>query len=114
IAPGGYHLTFDNQGVAALNEGTPVNGVRPAADVTFRSLARTFGGQTTVVILTGMGSDGLSGALEIHKFGGKVVAQDEKSSIVYGMPRQVVEANLTEYVATPALLGAFLAERARQ
>ena len=109
IAPGGYHLTFDKMGVAALNEGPPVNGVRPAADVTFQSLAQTFGQQIIVVVLTGMGNDGFVGAREIHQFGGKVIAQDEKSAVIFGMPRQIIESNLAEHVATPEMLGVYLA-----
>lgn len=111
IAPGGYHLIFDSDGVAILSEGPTVNGVRPAADVTFQSLAEPFGAQTAVVILTGMGSDGYAGAREIHKYGGRILAQDEKSSVVFGMPRRIVESNLAEFVAAPDSLGAYLADR---
>ena len=111
VAPGGFHLTFDSQGVAALNEGPPVNGVRPAADVTFQSLARSFGPRITAAVLTGMGNDGFAGAKEIQRQGGRIVAQDEKSAVVFGMPRRVIESNLAEYVACPEMLGLYLAER---
>lgn len=114
IAPGGYHLVFDDEGVALLSEGPTVNGVRPAADVTFQSLAEPFGAQTTVVILTGMGSDGYAGARQIHKYGGRILAQDEKSAVVFGMPRRIVESNLAEYVAPPDSLGAYVADRVIQ
>lgn len=111
IAPGGYHLTFDSQGCAMLNEGPAVNGVRPAADVTFRSLAKHFGPQTTAVVMTGMGSDGFAGAMEIHQQGGRILAQDEESAVVFGMPRRIVESNLAEYVASPELLAAYVAKQ---
>lgn len=111
LAPGGFHLTFDRHGVASLNEGPTVNGVRPAADVTFNSMAAAFGARMTVVVLTGMGNDGFVGATEIHRRGGRILAQDEKSAVVFGMPRRIVESNMAEYVATPALLGAYLADK---
>lgn len=111
IAPGGYHLTFDSQGCAMLNEGPAVNGVRPAADVTFHSLAEHFGPQLTAVVMTGMGNDGFAGAMEIHKQGGRILAQDEQSAVVFGMPRRIVESNLAEYVASPEMLAAYVAKQ---
>lgn len=111
LAPGGYHLTFDRHGVASLNEDPTVNGVRPAADVTFQSLAKTFGPRIIVAVLTGMGNDGFVGATEIHRNGGRIIAQDEKSAVVFGMPRRIVESNLADYVASPGKLGAYLAEK---
>ncbi len=111
IAPGGYHLTFDSQGYAMLNEGPAVNGVRPAADVTFSSLAEHFGSQITAVVMTGMGNDGFAGAIEIHQQGGRILAQDEQSAVVFGMPRRIVESNLAEYVASPGMLAAYVAKQ---
>ena len=111
IAPGGYHLTFDSQGCAVLNEEPAVNGVRPAADVTFSSLAEHFGPQITAVVMTGMGNDGFAGAMEIHQQGGRILAQDEQSAVVFGMPRRIVESNLAEYVASPELLAAYVAKQ---
>ncbi|MFZ1755408.1 MAG: chemotaxis response regulator protein-glutamate methylesterase [Caldilineaceae bacterium] len=114
VAPGGYHLTFDEKGVATLNEGPTINGVRPSADVTFRSLAQNFASQITAVILTGMGQDGFAGSKEIRRRGGRVLAQDERSAVVFGMPRKIIESNLAEYVASPAQLGAYLGEQVVQ
>jgi len=111
LAPGGHHLVFDRHGVASLNEDPTVNGVRPAADVTFLSLAKTFGPRTIVAVLTGMGNDGFVGATEIHRNGGRIIAQDEKSAVVFGMPRRIVESNLADYVSSPGMLGAYLAEK---
>jgi len=111
VAPGGYHLTFDRQGVATLEEGPVVNGVRPAADVTFRSLAQHFGPRIIAVVMTGMGCDGFAGAQDIHRHGGRILAQDEQSAVVFGMPRRIVEANLAEYVSSPALLAAYAAKQ---
>lgn len=111
VAPGGYHLKFDRQGVAMLNEGPVVNGVRPAADVTFRSLAQHFGPRITAVVLTGMGNDGFAGAQDIHRRGGRILAQDEQSAVVFGMPRRIIESDLAEYISSPALLAAYAAKQ---
>lgn len=111
VAPGGRHLIFDNQGTVHLSNAPTVNGVRPAADVTMKSLARTYGRQILAVVLTGMGRDGLAGAQEIHAKGGMIIAQDRESSVVYGMPRHIVEAELAQVVGTPQTLGRFIAER---
>lgn len=111
VAPGGYHLVFDAQGIAHLSDAPSVNGVRPAADVTFKSLARFYGPQMLAVVLTGMGRDGYAGVQEIYKKGGQVIAQDQESSVVYGMPRHVVEANLAQTVGSPESLGRFISER---
>jgi two-component system chemotaxis response regulator CheB len=111
VAPGGHHLIFDEKGVARLSDAPSVNGVRPAADVTMKSLARTYSSQILAVVLTGMGRDGFAGAQEIHRNGGAIVAQDQESAVVYGMPRHIVEANLAQLVGTPEMLGHFVAER---
>ncbi len=113
VAPGGFHLVFDENGIARLSEAPAVNGVRPAADVTMKSLARLYGPQILAVVLTGMGKDGYAGVQEIYHQGGKVIAQDQESSVVYGMPRHIVEANLAQAVGSPELLGRFISERAK-
>ena len=77
-----------------LHQGPPVNHCRPAVDVLFRSVARTFADRALGLVLTGMGSDGLEGARAIVAAGGIVLAQDEASSAVWGMPERVVSAGL--------------------
>lgn len=114
IAPGGYHLTFDQQGRSQLDQGPTVNGVRPAADVTLENLASLFGPRLIAVVLTGMGKDGFAGSLAVRQKGGTVLAQDAASSVVYGMPRHVVDAQLASAVAPPAELGAYIAEQVQQ
>jgi two-component system chemotaxis response regulator CheB len=99
IAPGDFHMVVRKDGTTArieTNQGPPENSCRPAADVLFRSVASTFGNATLAVVLTGMGSDGLKGADTIVKAGGKVIAQDEASSVVWGMPGAVAQAGLTD------------------
>ena len=89
IAPGGFHMTVQKVGmkvVARLNQEPPVNFCRPAVDPMFNSVAEAFGESTLAVVLTGMGSDGTSGGRAIADKGGTVLAQDEETSVVWGMP----------------------------
>ncbi|WCS23679.1 chemotaxis-specific protein-glutamate methyltransferase CheB [Methylobacterium sp. NMS14P] len=101
VAPGGRHM-----GLAAgaggpiikLTDGPPVNFCRPAVDVLFKDAAVVFGAATATVILTGMGSDGTNGARALTEAGGPVLAQDEATSTVWGMPGSVARAGLAEAV----------------
>ncbi len=99
LAPGGFHLVLGRSGEAILNQDPPVNNVRPAVDVTMRSLVELYKGRVLGVVLTGMGRDGAEGALLIHRAGGRVIAEAESTCAVYGMPRAVVEAGAADYVA---------------
>lgn len=105
IAPGGLHMTVEtiNNSIKVVKtESTPfVNGVRPAADVLFRSVAKEYAGKNILaVILTGMGSDGMLGVAEIKKSCNcYCLTQSEASSVVYGMPRSAYEAGLSDEVA---------------
>lgn len=98
VAPGGYHLVLDHAGVVALDSSAPRHGVRPSVDVTLESVARNWQGRLAVVIMTGMGHDGAEGARLVRERGGTVMAQDEASCVVYGMPRAVVERGLADQV----------------
>lgn len=99
VAPGGFHMTLNADGEIVLNTNPPVHGVRPAVDVTLASAAQRFGPAIVAVVLTGMGSDGANGAALVHSAGGKVIAEDESTSVVWGMPRCVVEAGSADVVA---------------
>ncbi|MBZ5687772.1 MAG: chemotaxis response regulator protein-glutamate methylesterase [Acidobacteriia bacterium] len=95
IAPGDYHMTVVRNGlqtVLELNQDSPENSCRPAVDVLFRSVARTYGPNVLAVVMTGMGSDGARGAAFIREAGGEVFVQDEASSVVWGMPGAVVHS----------------------
>ncbi len=97
IAPGDFHLELQRQGATittVIQQGPSENSCRPSVDVLFRSAAKIFGPGCLGLILTGMGHDGLRGSEEIVHAGGAIVAQDEKTSVVWGMPRSVVEAGL--------------------
>ncbi|NVJ10211.1 chemotaxis protein CheB, partial [Myxococcus sp. AM001] len=104
LAPDDRHLGVRGEGRAEVSRAAPVNGFRPSATWMFRSVARAYGPASLAVILTGMGQDGLEGVRELHGAGGRILAQDEQSSVVYGMPGVVVGANLAhEVVALPDL-----------
>jgi len=79
-----------------MTQEPPENSCRPAVDVLFRSVARTYGPNVLAVVLTGMGSDGVRGSEEIKAAGGQVLVQDEESSVVWGMPGQVAAAGLAD------------------
>ena len=116
LAPGEHHLVVRKRGVEVLvatQQGPPENSCRPAADVLFRSAARQFGAGTLGVVMTGMGQDGLLGAGEIRQAGGRVLAQDQASSVVWGMPGHVARAGLADQVLPPPLLAAEIARWGR-
>lgn len=101
IAPGDQHMTVQKIGGQrriSLNQGPPENSCRPAADVLFRSVAETYRSRSLAIVLTGMGKDGYAGAEAIKKQGGVVLAQDQASSVVWGMPRVVADAGLADGV----------------
>jgi len=94
IAPGGYHMLVknDKEGYKVeINSGPPVNRHKPSVDVLFRSVSQVVGVSAVGVICTGMGNDGAEGLLEMKEAGANTVAQDEESSVVYGMPKEAVK-----------------------
>jgi two-component system chemotaxis response regulator CheB len=98
VAPGDFHMLIERGGKIKLDQGPHVLGVRPAVDVTMKSAVAKFGDSVVGVILTGMGIDGTQGASYIKAAGGKVLAQDEATSAVYGMPMSVVKAGYVDQV----------------
>ena len=97
VAPGGFHMTFekkDNQIQIVLDNGPPENFCRPSVDPMLRSAIKIWGPKFLTVILTGMGSDGLPGARLVVEGGGRVVAQDQETSVVWGMPGSVATNGL--------------------
>jgi two-component system chemotaxis response regulator CheB len=101
LAPGGRHMTVvkrNNQPAISLNDGPLVNFCRPAVDPLFMSSAQTWGGAILATVLTGMGSDGARGAEDIVAAGGSVIAQDEATSVVWGMPGAAANAGVCSAV----------------
>jgi two-component system chemotaxis response regulator CheB len=101
IAPGDYHMRVKKENAFVkikLHQGPPRNFCRPSVDELFESLAEVYNGKTLVLVLTGMGSDGKEGAKKIKEKGGVVLAQDAESSVVFGMPKAVIEEGLADEV----------------
>ena len=98
IAPAGTHLGLSGAGRVELREGPPLGGHRPSATHLFASVAQVFGPRAVGVILTGMGSDGAAGLLELRRAGGATLAQDEASCVVAGMPAAAVAAGAVDQV----------------
>lgn len=101
LAPGDYHMLVTSRGgrvTLHLDQGPPVNFCRPAVDPLLQSVADCYGGDVLAVILTGMGRDGLQGCRQLHGLGASVYAQDEASSVVWGMPGAVTQAGLAQRV----------------
>ena len=112
LAPGGLHMALERQGTQVrlrLNQNPPENSRRPAVDVLFRSVAEVYRANALAVVMTGMGNDGLKGCEAIRRAGGQILAQDESSSVVWGMPGFVAKAGLADgQIALPQLAGEIL------
>jgi two-component system chemotaxis response regulator CheB len=111
VAPGDYHMTVTKSGQSvyiATNRNPQENFCRPAADPMLRSLSAIYGAHLVLVVLTGMGQDGMEGAKDVIRHGGSVIAQDEASCVVYGMPRAIVDNQLCKAVLPLGDIGAFL------
>jgi two-component system chemotaxis response regulator CheB len=114
IAPGDRHLTVVGRGpsiTTRLTSGPPENSCRPAADVLFRTVAQIYGASTLAVVLTGMGQDGKRGSEALRAAGAEVIAQDQASSVVWGMPGAVVGAGLAHAVLPLTEIGGYLTTR---
>ena len=101
IAPGGSHLVIKRRqgtAVCSLSDAPPVLSVKPAANIMFLSLADEYGGNVLCVILTGMGRDGTDGAIALKKRGAYVIAESQKTCVVYGMPKAAADAGIVDEI----------------
>ncbi len=111
IAPGDYHMVMSKEGmqtVVHINKDPQENFCRPAADPMLRSLSKIYGSGLLTLVLTGIGQDGLEGAKIVVSGGGSVIAQDEGSSVVYGMPKAVAENQLCKAILPLQDISSFL------
>jgi two-component system chemotaxis response regulator CheB len=126
LAPGGSHMEVAPRrlmpgegdgkdgvrgGRVRLHQEEPLNHCRPSVDYLFHSAARMYGAGALGVVMTGMGADGLSGARALHERGGVVLAQDEASSAVWGMPGRVTEAGIASATLPLSTIAAVLQQR---
>jgi len=116
VAPGDYHMTVKADGVRhriSLNQNPPENFCRPAVDPMFRSIADCFGKRSLCVVLTGMGRDGASGAEVVSKAGGCVIAQDEETSVVWGMPGATYKTGVCSAILPISKIAGFINNAAK-
>lgn len=104
LAPGGHHMTvkrsiLDNHEIIRLNTDPLVNSIRPSVDVTMTSVVEVYGANTIGVLLTGMGCDGAKGMCSIKSSGGKTIAQDQDSCVIFGMPKSAIEGGCVHKIA---------------
>jgi two-component system chemotaxis response regulator CheB len=117
IAPGGKQMKVnkvDGAVYIAIVDDPPENSCRPSVDYLFRSVAHTYQAHVLALIMTGMGSDGTLGCRLIKQCGGTILAQDEQSCVVFGMPRQPIEEGLVDAVGTPDRLAADVTQLVRR
>ncbi len=105
VAPGGFHMTVKKKRVQdkakviiSLSQDALVHGLRPSVDVTMKSVASVYGKNAVGVILTGMGEDGVEGMKAIKTRNGKTIAQDEATSLIFGMPKRVIEEGDADHI----------------
>lgn len=114
VAPGGYHLGVTRNGGETklrITQEAAENSCRPSVDVLFRSVAEIFSGHALAVVLTGMGQDGLRGCEALAAAGAQIVAQDEASSVIWGMPGFVAKAGLADAVLPISEIGSYIVDR---
>jgi two-component system chemotaxis response regulator CheB len=114
LAPGGLHLRLADDGrTAHLSDEPAIGGLRPRADLLIQDAARAYGDRLLLVVLTGMGNDGLAGAREVRRHGGRILVEAEESCTVYGMPRAIVDSGLADEVHELRDLAEVIASEAR-
>lgn len=113
LAPDDRHLGVEADARVVVSDAPPINGFRPSGNYLFESAAQAYGASVAAVILTGMGSDGVEGLKVVKAAGGQVLAQDEATSVVYGMNREAVKAGVVDAVLSVAEVAARLAELVR-
>jgi two-component system, chemotaxis family, protein-glutamate methylesterase/glutaminase len=114
IAPGDFHMMVERSkdGVRIrTQQEQPENSCRPAVDVLFRSVAEVYRGDSLAVIMTGMGQDGLRGCGRVREAGGQILAQDEATSVIWGMPGYVANAGLADVILPLRLIAGEILRR---
>jgi two-component system chemotaxis response regulator CheB len=110
IAPDNYHMLVNSKGLIALSQEPPQNGLRPAANYLFNSVAEVYGATAIGIILTGMGGDGAEGLLALRETGAHTIAQDEASCVVFGMPAVAIELGAAEQILPADKIAAAIME----
>ncbi len=114
VCPGSHHLRISAKGRIVLDNGDRISGYRPCADVAMETAAEWAGAMATGVVLTGMGNDGSRGAQAIYSAGGSVFVQDEKTSVIFGMPAEVIKTRCVTQVLPLGEIAGAIENRVRQ
>jgi two-component system chemotaxis response regulator CheB len=114
IAPGEYHLTFNEEKRFNLLDTPPLQGIRPAADLMFSSLGEIFRERAIAIILTGMGNDGTIGLHKVKQYKGYTISQDEDSSLIFGMPKSAIEAGVVDKILGLAQIAGYVEDFCRE
>ncbi len=104
----GYHLELDSQGRFIYSNAPPINNHRPSVNHTFNSIAQFYGKNTIAILLTGMGRDGASGMEKLYRIGAMTIAQDEATSIIFGMPKEAIDLGVVRKVLPLSRIPTFL------
>jgi two-component system chemotaxis response regulator CheB len=112
IAPDHHHLGVRDRSTIALSQAAPIRGFRPSGTALFESVAAVFGNTAVAVVLTGMGDDGVAGLEAVRRAGGRTIAQDEATSVVFGMPGAAIAAGLADLTLPIDAIAAQLEELA--
>lgn len=107
-APEQYHLEIDYKGKFCYSSSPPINSHRPSVNIMFQSLAQFYGKSTIGILLTGMGQDGVIGMQEIDLCGGLTIAQDEASSVIFGMPQEAIKLGVVRQILSLEKIAPFL------
>ncbi len=110
IAPGGYHMVVSSEGYVTLNQDPPVEHVRPAVNVMLDSAIKIYGSKIIGVILTGMGKDGADSMESLKKRGGKTIVQDQSTSVIFSMPKSVIDRGAADVIAPIQDIGGILTQ----
>ena len=98
FAPEQYHLELDFKGKFIYSDAPPINSHRPSITITFTSIAEFYGKKAIAILLTGMGKDGVLGMEKIYQIGGMTIAQDEATSIIFGMPKEAIKLGIVQQI----------------
>lgn len=109
--PEGHHLTFDAQGRFLTNTSPPIAGHRPSINVTFQAIAKSFGSRGVGILLTGMGRDGAEGLFTLYQAGSLTIAQDEATSVVFGMPKEAIALGAARKILPIDAIAPFLLQK---
>ncbi len=112
VCPGACHMKISTTGRLVVEEGERINGYRPCADLTLESAAEFSGASSVAVVLTGMGNDGAKGVQAVKAAGGHVIAQDESTAVIFGMPQEAIKTGAVDHVLPLEAIFAAIEKRA--